>query len=140
MEAYLGSTVSDYPNLFLLIGPNTTLGRNSMIYMIESQLNYVADTVAFLGRPGVGTVDVRPDVLARYNRTLQDQMGPTVWVTGGCTSWYLDRRGVNTTLWPRPTPEFRRLTRRFHPADYRVRAPRPPAHQGPAAVRVGTGS
>lgn len=123
MEAYLGSTVSGYPNLFMLIGPNTTLGHNSMIFMIESQLNYVVDAVGFLARPGVGTVEVRRGVLERFNRVLQDEMAPTVWVTGGCTSWYLDHRGVNTTLWPRPTPEFRRLTRHFHPADYTVRAP-----------------
>ncbi len=133
MEAYLGSTVSGYPNLFMLIGPNTTLGHNSMIFMIESQLNYVVDAVGFLARPGVGTVEVRRGVLERFNRVLQDEMAPTVWVTGGCTSWYLDHRGVNTTLWPRPTPEFRRLTRHFHPADYTVRAP------GALGVPEGTG-
>ena len=131
MEAYLGSTVTGFPNLFLLVGPNTTLGHNSMIYMIESQLNYVVDAIGFLGRPGVGTVDVRPAVLERYNRRLQGAIGPTVWVTGGCTSWYLDHRGVNTTLWPRHTAVFRRLTRRFHPADYTVGPPGPPGARRP---------
>ena len=135
MEAYLGSTVPGYPNLFMLVGPNTTLGHNSMIYMIESQLNYVVDAIGFLARPGVGTVDVRPAVLHRYNKVLQDEMGPTMWVTGGCTSWYLDHRGVNTTLWPSHTRKFRRLTRRFHPADYTVRPPGGLAEPAPVGGR-----
>ena len=87
----------------------------------------------FPGPPGGGDGGGAPGVLERFNRVLQDEMAPTVWVTGGCTSWYLDHRGVNTTLWPRPTPEFRRLTRHFHPADYTVRAP------GALGVPEGTG-
>ncbi|HVX20511.1 MAG TPA: NAD(P)/FAD-dependent oxidoreductase [Acidimicrobiales bacterium] len=125
MAAYLGCTVAGFPNLFMLIGPNTTLGHNSMVYMIESHLNYVAGAVAFLGRPGVGTVDVRPDVMDRFSDRVQRDMAGTAWVTGGCTSWYLDRRGRNTTLWPGTTYRFRRQTRRFHPADYVVRPPVP---------------
>jgi len=110
--------------MFMLIGPNTTLGHNSMVYMIESHVQYVGEAVRFLERPGVGTVDVRPDVLARFNDRLQAEMATTAWVAGGCTSWYLDHRGRNTTLWSGRTPAFRRLTRRFHPADYTVRARR----------------
>jgi len=107
----------------MLIGPNTALGHNSMVYMIESHLNYVASTVRFLERPGVGTVEVRDEVMAAFNDHLQADMARTTWVTGGCTSWYLDHRGTNTTLRSGWTVTFRRLTRRFHPADYRVRRP-----------------
>jgi cation diffusion facilitator CzcD-associated flavoprotein CzcO len=123
MAAYLGSTVPGFPNLFLLIGPNTTLGHNSMIYMIESHLNYVLDALRFLARPGVGTVEVRVGVTDRFNQRVQQDMATTTWVTGGCDSWYLDHRGRNTTLWSGPTYDFRRRTRRFHPADYVVRPP-----------------
>ncbi len=122
MTAYLGSTVPGFPNFFLMIGPNTTLGHNSMIYMIESHLNYVVDAVGFLGRPGVGTVDVRADVAARFDRRVQVELAGATWATGGCTSWYLDHRGRNTTMWSRPSFRFRRETRRFHPGDYVVKA------------------
>ncbi len=122
VEAYAGSTVSGFPNLFLIIGPNSTLAHNSMIYMIESHINYVASALAFLQRPGVRAVEVKPAVQRRYNERLQDRLSHSVWVEGGCSSWYLDHRGRNTTLWPDHTWKFRRLTRRFHPGEYTVRA------------------
>jgi cation diffusion facilitator CzcD-associated flavoprotein CzcO len=122
VEAYAGSTVTGFPNLFLVIGPNSTLAHNSMIYMIESHINYVASALAFLRRPGVRSVEVKPSVLRRYNDRLQARLEHSVWVEGGCSSWYLDHRGRNTTLWPDHTWKFRRLTRRFHPGEYTVRA------------------
>ncbi|MGP0029747.1 MAG: flavin-containing monooxygenase [Acidimicrobiales bacterium] len=122
VEAYVGSTVHGFPNLFLMIGPNATLAHNSMIYMIESHINYIASALRFLARPGVGVVEVKPAVQRRYNERLQHRMEQSVWVTGGCHSWYLDDRGRNTTLWPDHTWKFRRVTRRFHPAEYAVRA------------------
>jgi cation diffusion facilitator CzcD-associated flavoprotein CzcO len=122
VEAYAGSTVAGFPNLFLMIGPNSTLAHNSMIFMIESHINYIASALAFIARPGVGTVEVRPGVQRRYNQRLQKRLEHSVWVEGGCSSWYLDHRGRNTTLWPDHTWKFRRLTRRFHPGEYIVRA------------------
>ncbi len=122
VEAYAGSTVAGFPNLFLMIGPNATLAHNSMIYMIESHINYIASALAFMSRPGVGTVEVKPGVQRRYNERLQARLEHSVWVEGGCRSWYLDHRGRNTTLWPDHTWKFRRLTRRFHPGEYIVRA------------------
>ncbi len=122
-QAYLGTAVSGFPNLFLLLGPNTGLGHNSMVFMIESQVRYIADAVTFLRRTGVGTVEVRRRVEDRYNRSLQGRMARTVWTTGGCQSWYLDRSGRNTALWPGATWRFRRLTARFDDASYRVRTP-----------------
>ena len=121
-EAYVGSALAGFPNLFLMIGPNSTLAHNSMIYMIESHINYVADAVAFLSRPGVRSVEVKPGVERHYNERLQSRLEHSVWVEGGCGSWYLDHRGRNTTLWPDHTWKFRRLTRRFHPGEYIVRA------------------
>ncbi|HEX8802698.1 MAG TPA: NAD(P)/FAD-dependent oxidoreductase [Acidimicrobiales bacterium] len=118
MTAYLGATVAGFPNLFLLIGPNTGLGHNSMVFMIESQLAYVLDCLRYMDRTGTATVDVRPDVQAAYNDELQRSLAGTVWNTGGCRSWYLDASGRNTTLWPDYTWRFRQRTRTFDPQSY----------------------
>ncbi|MGE2721739.1 flavin-containing monooxygenase [Mycolicibacterium celeriflavum] len=113
MRAYKGTTITGYPNLFILIGPNTGLGHTSMVYMIESQLNYIVDAVTTMTSRGLRRVDVRQDVLDAYNEELQRKLAGSVWMTGGCASWYLDAHGNNTTLWPDFTFRFRRQTRRF---------------------------
>jgi cyclohexanone monooxygenase len=118
MRAYKGSTVPGFPNLFLLVGPNTGLGHNSMVLMIESQLNYLLDALSTMDEHGLATVEVRRDEQRRYNDALQRRMARTIWTTGGCASWYLDSRGVNTTLWPGFTFTFRQQTRRFDLAAY----------------------
>src|SRR3954468_20247376 len=120
MQAYLGTTVSGFPNLFMLVGPNTGLGHNSIVYMIESQLNYLVDALAVMDRRGLASVEVRPEVLKGFNEDLQRRLEGSVWNSGGCASWYLDAHGHNRTLWPRQTWTFRRLTRRFDPVCYRV--------------------
>jgi cation diffusion facilitator CzcD-associated flavoprotein CzcO len=118
MQAYKGSTVAGFPNLFMLAGPNTGLGHNSMVLMIESHLNYLLDALSTMDEHDLATVEVRRDEQRRYNDTLQRRMAGTVWMTGGCASWYLDWRGVNTTLWPGFTFTFRQLTRHFDLAAY----------------------
>jgi cation diffusion facilitator CzcD-associated flavoprotein CzcO len=119
-QAYLGTTVAGYPNLFLMTGPNTGLGHNSMIYIIESQTRYVLDALQTMQRRGLGAVDVDAEVQARYNAEIQTRMRRTVWSTGGCKSWYLSPDGRNTTLWPDFTFRFRRRTRRFDLERYRT--------------------
>lgn len=119
MQGYKGSTVAGFPNLFFLVGPNTGLGHTSMVYMIESQLEYLADAVRTIDRNRIGTVEVREDIQDEYNRSLQDAMKSSVWNNGGCGSWYLDKHGNNTTLWPGFTFEFRRITKKFDLAAYR---------------------
>ncbi len=116
-HAYLGATVAGFPNLFLLIGPNTGLGHNSMVYMIESQLSYIMDCLRTMRRRKLRTVEIRPEMQEAFNTEMQQRMQGTVW-TSGCASWYLDARGHNTTLWPGFTFEFRRRTRRFDPHHY----------------------
>jgi cation diffusion facilitator CzcD-associated flavoprotein CzcO len=118
VQAYKGSTVADFPNLFFLVGPNTGLGHNSMVLMIESQLNYLLDALSIMDEHRIATVEVRREAQRRYNDVLQRRMARTIWTTGGCASWYLDSRGVNTTLWPGFTFTFRQLTRRFDLAAY----------------------
>jgi cation diffusion facilitator CzcD-associated flavoprotein CzcO len=120
-EAYLGTSVSGFPNLFMLIGPNTGLGHSSMIFMIESQVAYVVDAVKRMRARGLASVEVRPDAQAAYNARLQRRLAKTVWASG-CMSWYLTRTGKNTTLWPGFTFEFRWKTRRFDAAAYDERA------------------
>jgi cation diffusion facilitator CzcD-associated flavoprotein CzcO len=120
--AYLGTTFHGFPNLFALTGPNTGLGHSSMVFMIESQIAYILDCLARVGREGAGTVEVREEAQAAFNDDVQRRMGHTVWSTG-CASWYLDADGRNFTLWPGFTWQYRRRTRRFDPAPYEVRQP-----------------
>ncbi len=120
MSALHGTTVSGFPNLFLLVGPNTGLGHNSIIFMIESQLKYVLGALRAMEQTGAATLEPRPAVQEAYNAQIQQQLRGTVWNTGGCASWYLDEKGRNTTLWPTFTFRFRKLVRRFDPADYEL--------------------
>jgi cation diffusion facilitator CzcD-associated flavoprotein CzcO len=117
-QGYKGSTIVNFPNMFFVLGPNVGLGHTSMVYMIESQINYIADALATIDRMGLHTLEVRRDVQDAYNKDLQEKLSSSVWVTGGCSSWYLDKHGNNTTLWPDFTFEFRRLTKRFDVAAY----------------------
>ncbi|MEV8220831.1 MULTISPECIES: NAD(P)/FAD-dependent oxidoreductase [Dietzia] len=118
MEAYKGTTVAGYPNLFVLVGPATGLGHSSMIYMIESQLNYLVDALRTMRDRGLQTVEVRAAVQDAYNRELRDSTGETVWVTG-CRSWYLDDKGNAPAVWPDYTFTFRNQTREFDLSAYR---------------------
>jgi cation diffusion facilitator CzcD-associated flavoprotein CzcO len=123
-QAHMGAMVAGYPNLFFLVGPNTGLGHNSIVFMIESQCNYVLSALQLMQERGAAELDVRPEAQAAYNARVQEQMRGTVWTAGGCASWYLDAQGRNTTLWPTFTWPFRERTRRLNPAEYVLRAPR----------------
>ncbi len=125
-SAYKGTTVHGFPNLFMMLGPNTALGHNSVLLMIESQFNYLLDALRFLDESGAASVEISRQAEDRWNRELTDRLEYTVWNQGGCSSWYLHARsGRNTTLWPDFVHRFRRLTRRFDPDAYQVntRAP-----------------
>jgi cation diffusion facilitator CzcD-associated flavoprotein CzcO len=122
-RAHLGTAIPGYPNLFLLLGPNTGLGHNSIVYMIESQINHVMDALRTMKRQGMSTVEVREEAVDRYNAALERRHKGTVW-TSGCSSWYLDDTGRNATLWPDWTWRYRQRTARFDPAEYRLSAPR----------------
>ena len=132
-RAYLGATVSGFPNLFLLIGPNTGLGHNSMVFMIESQITYILDCLRTMERGNLRAVEVRPAIQEAFNTELQQRMRSTVW-TSGCTSWYLDASGHNTTLWPGFTFEIRHRTRHFDPQHYDVLPQQAAAPAGKAAA------
>jgi cation diffusion facilitator CzcD-associated flavoprotein CzcO len=125
-QAYLGTTVAGFPNLFLMVGPNTGLGHNSIVFMIESQLNHIMGCLVQLDRTGSSVFEVRADVQERFNAEIQKKLEGSVWTSGGCASWYLDEHGRNSTVWPGSTWTYRRRTRRFDPDDYRL-SPRAPA-------------
>ncbi|MPY49183.1 flavin-containing monooxygenase [Streptomyces acidicola] len=136
MRSLRGASAAGFPNWLTVIGPNTGLGNSSMILVIESQLNYMVDFLRQLGALG-GRValDARPSAVTAWNLRVQERMKRTVWSTGGCTSWYLDASGRNTTIWPGTTTEFRGATRRVHLGEYEVlRGPDPSA----AALRPAT--
>jgi len=125
-QAYKGTTVAGYPNLFLIVGPNVGLGHTSMVFMIESQVEYVIDCLRTMDREGLATVEVSPEAQEAFNRSLRARLGHTVW-SSGCRSWYLDDKGRNVALWPGFTYTFRRLTRRFDAARYRAEPVSAPA-------------
>jgi cation diffusion facilitator CzcD-associated flavoprotein CzcO len=118
-EAYLGTTVTGFPNFFMIVGPNTGLGHSSMVLMIESQVSYVLDAIRTMRAENLKLVDVLPDAQARYNGKLHKRLAGTVW-DSGCTSWYKTKAGKNTTLWPGFTFEYRLRTRRFDATSYEV--------------------
>ncbi|MGF6883343.1 cation diffusion facilitator CzcD-associated flavoprotein CzcO [Nocardia sp. GAS34] len=120
-QGYKGTSIANYPNMFFLLGPNVGLGHTSMVYMIESQIAYVADAIATIDRLGLSTVEVRKDVQDTFNRELQGKLVGSVWSTGGCASWYLDKHGNNTTLWPDFTFRFRRMLEKFDMSAYETK-------------------
>ncbi len=118
-ESYYGMTTHGFPNMFQMTGPNTALGHSSVIYMIESQVNYIVDGITRLRQTGADYLDVKADVLKAFNQKLQDKLAGTVWTTG-CTSWYQQKEGKNIAIWPGTTFSYRSQTRTFNLADYDI--------------------
>jgi cation diffusion facilitator CzcD-associated flavoprotein CzcO len=113
MAGYNGTTFAEFPNFFMLAGPNTGIGHTSLVFMIEAQLAYVIDALRHMTAGEVAAVEVRPDVQATYNEMLQRKLTRTVWNAGGCQSWYLDKFGNNPTIWPDFTFKFARRLAHF---------------------------
>jgi cation diffusion facilitator CzcD-associated flavoprotein CzcO len=129
-QAYLGTSVAGFPNLFLLLGPNTGLGHTSVVLMIESQIAYLLRALRFLRQAGAAAVEPRPAAQLAFRAELDRRLRGTVWSAGGCASWYQDRRGHVAAIWPGTTWAYRRRLRRFDPAAHLTT----PLHQatGPA--------
>lgn len=121
MEAYLGTSIAGFPNLFFMVGPNTGLGHNSIVFMAEAQADYVLQALRLLDERGAKTLEVRPDAQREFNAKIQAKLSAAVWSAGGCMSWYLDADGRNRTLWPGFTFTYWAATRRINPAHYVVR-------------------
>ena len=121
-QAYKGVAVAGFPNFFTLLGPNTALGHNSVLLMIEGQLRYLVDLFGHMQQHGIHRVCVRPEAQVAWNRDLQQRLERTVWNRGGCASWYRHPvSGRNATLWPRFTFTYRWQCRRFDAQAYRMR-------------------
>ena len=118
-EAYLGITVSGFPNMFLIYGPNTNLPHSPVLYMLESQFQYIGKCLDLMFRRGLRRMDVRPEAQARYNASLQRRLQKSVMTTGGCTSWFKTAAGKVTTNWPSFSFMYRLRTRWLKPRDYR---------------------
>jgi cation diffusion facilitator CzcD-associated flavoprotein CzcO len=118
LEAYRGITAAGFPNLFLLLGPNTALGHTSVVFMIETQIQHVLSCLRLLAKAKGDAIEVVESAQRRYNDALQRRLRRAVWSEGGCRSWYLDADGVNRTLWPGFTFEYWARTRRARPGDY----------------------
>ena len=120
MQAYKGTAVNGFPNLFFVVGPNTGLGHSSMVFMIESQVAYIIDAISRLKTAGLVSAEPRAEAQKAFVDDLQQRMEKTVWSAGGCASWYLDDHGRNVTLWPRATFTFRRLLASFDAENYEL--------------------
>jgi cation diffusion facilitator CzcD-associated flavoprotein CzcO len=118
VQAYRGVTVPNFPNLFLLLGPNTGLGHNSVIVMIEAQIQYISEALLYMQEKNLRTLDVKQDVYDQFNKKLQAKLKKTVWQSGGCHSWYQDAKGNNTTIWPDFTWIYILLMKSFDSENY----------------------
>jgi len=121
-KAFKGISVSGFPNLFMLYGPNTNLAHNSILFMLESQYRYVLSALDALSRYPGAAMDVREDRQSRYCQVVQRGLEGSVW-DAGCSSWYLDEHGRNTVNWPGFTFSYRFATRSVDTADYQFLDP-----------------
>ncbi len=119
-KAYLGSSVPGFPNMFILLGPNS-IGINSVIFSLESQMAYVMSALETMDRKRLSRVDVRPEALQEFVDDVDQRSVGSVWTAGGCTAYYVDDTGRNFGLYPGFAAGFRRRTRRFDPEPYDVR-------------------
>jgi cation diffusion facilitator CzcD-associated flavoprotein CzcO len=117
MEAYLGTTISGFPNLYMLMGPNTGLGHNSMVFMIEAQIHYVMNHMRLMRDKRARYADVRKGAQHDFNERIHSRLSKSVWASG-CKSWYLDASGRNSTVWPGFTFEYWLRTRNVAAQDY----------------------
>lgn len=117
-KAHLGTSVSGFPNLFMILGPNTGLGHTSVITMMESQIEHVLGALRYLDGRGLAAVEPTPEAQAEFVHQIDSHMRGTVWAQGGCRSWYMDTTGRISALWPGSTLAFRRRVAYFEPTEY----------------------
>ncbi|WP_210649123.1 NAD(P)/FAD-dependent oxidoreductase [Nocardioides sp. SYSU D00065] len=134
-RAYLGTTVPNFPNLFVVTGPNTGIGHTSAIFVIESQMEYIGRALDAVLDAGATSIEVTAQAEDAYTRRIHREMERTVWHDGGCTSWYQSRSGRVVAMFPGFSFSFRRLARRFRPEHHVIRhAPTPVGTSDPAGT------
>ncbi|GAA0953812.1 NAD(P)/FAD-dependent oxidoreductase [Kribbella koreensis] len=121
-SAYLGTTVSGFPNLFNLLGPSLGTGHTSAFMILEAQLEHTVAALTSLRDRGWSSISVRPSVQAAFNSAVQSALPSTVYETGGCASYYHDANGRNSFNWPWSSRRLRAEVGRFSPGDYAIRS------------------
>ncbi|MCQ8279343.1 NAD(P)/FAD-dependent oxidoreductase [Acetobacteraceae bacterium KSS8] len=121
MSAAYGTAVTGFPNMFVLLGPNTGLGHNSVVLMIEAQVRYVMRRLRQMRMRRLRSIEMSATVQERYQREMDRRLADTVWQAGGCSSWYQDESGRNTTLWPGTVFEYQRRMSRAGLRDYIIK-------------------
>ncbi|HYF24423.1 MAG TPA: NAD(P)/FAD-dependent oxidoreductase [Baekduia sp.] len=117
-HAHRATTFADFPNLAMLLGPNSGLGHNSVVLMAEAQAGYLVQGIKAAQARGAGALVPRREAQDAWTAALDKAAEPTVWIAGGCESWYLDSKGRASTLWPHSVIRFQRLMRRFDAENY----------------------
>jgi cation diffusion facilitator CzcD-associated flavoprotein CzcO len=133
-RAHLGMGVTGYPNLFMLLGPNTGLGHNSVLLMIEAQIAYLRRALRYRREHGLGTLEPTARAQADYIADVDRGTEGSVWTAGGCLSWYVDVTGRNSTLWPGSVRAYQRRLAQFEIGDYHTQLPRHLPEREPAYV------
>ncbi|WP_170387921.1 flavin-containing monooxygenase [Ruegeria atlantica] len=106
MQANLGTAIAGFPNFFILLGPHTGLGHNSVVLMIEAQVRHIGRVLDQMKRDGIQAITADAAKQTAFTQEMQDRHSDSVWQAGGCTSWYQDAKGRNTTLWPGTVSEY----------------------------------
>ncbi|MBJ7473130.1 MAG: NAD(P)/FAD-dependent oxidoreductase, partial [Solirubrobacteraceae bacterium] len=117
-QAYLGTVAPDAPNAFIMVGPNLGNGHTSVFLPVEAQAGYIADAITTAAEAGVEAIEVRRDVHDQWNAAVQDGLKGTVWNVGGCSSYYLDKSGKNSSIYPWTTFDLDRRMRGFRLVDF----------------------
>ena len=134
-KAHVGTSVAGFPNLFILLGPNTGLGHNSVVYMTEGQIDHLIGALRYMRERGVDAIEPTEDAQRAFVSGVDRRMRGTVWASGGCASWYADRTGRISALWPDTSWSYYRRASRFVAAEY-MRAPALGAANDAAAIDV----
>jgi cation diffusion facilitator CzcD-associated flavoprotein CzcO len=118
VETYLGMAISGFPNLYFMLGPNTALGHNSVVFMIEQQTKYIIRMLDAMRERGAAAAEATLEAQTDFNTEVQRLVEKGIWTQGGCTSWYLDSHGKNRTIWPKFTFQYWWETRKVKKTDY----------------------
>ena len=118
VETYMGMTIHQFPNLFFMLGPNTALGHNSVVFMIEQQTKYIVTMLEEMDRRDAVAADATKQAQDEFNEEIQRLVEKGIWTQGGCTSWYLDSHGKNRTIWPKFTFQYWWETRKVEADDF----------------------
>ena len=117
-RAYLGTSMPNFPNFFMVTGPNTGIGHTSAIYVIESQMRYIMKCVEKLQRKEVHTLEPTEFAEDKYTKMVHSEMKKTVWHYGGCQSWYQNKSGKVIAMFPGFSFMFRQKCKSFKDADH----------------------